>query len=364
MTDRDLDLLMQLCSIPTAPFAEQRVLAFIDDFAHRRRFDLKFDRYGNRLLQAGPKRGRRRLVFVAHTDHPGMVSMKMTGPRTLLARFHGGVLSDYVRGTKVRFFAGDGKEVPGRVENITRKSDRADFPVEVEVSVRSPVPRGAPGMFDQGGGRVKGRRFYSRVCDDLAGVAAILSAMDRLDRRKLKVPVAALLTRAEEDGFIGAIAAVRAGELVRRDDRLISVECSAEQPYAKQGNGVILRVGDRTSIFHSGFTHWMHQQCEQLARDDKSFRFQRALMPGGSCEGTVFDSHGYVAAAACVPLGNYHNMDRQKQVIGPEYVDLADWRNEVKLFAHLGQRAHEIDLKFTGLKQRLNKRFSMLRGYL
>lgn len=357
------DLLARVCSIPTAPFAEARVLAFVDAFARRNRMTASADEFGNRLVQIGPKAGRRRLVFVAHCDHPGMVAARMAGPRTLLARFHGGVLSKFVEGAKVRFFNG-GREIPGRVKRVTKKSDRADFPAEVEVAVSSPVAGGAPGMFDQGEGRTRGGKFYSRVCDDLAGVAAILAAMLRADRKKLKVPVAALITRAEEEGFVGAIAAVKSRKLLRRDDRLVSVECSAIQPYARQGEGVILRVGDRTSIFNSAFTHWMHQQCERLAAADKSFKFQRALMPGGSCEGTVFDSHGYVAGAACVPLGNYHNMNRDKGRIGPEYIDLADWKNEVRLFTHLMEHAGEIDLTFKPLKQRLNKRFAAMRRYL
>ena len=45
-------------------------------------------------------------------------------------------------------------------------------------------------------------------------------------------------------------------------------------------------------------------------------------MPGGTCEATVYDAYGYTAAAVCIPLGNYHNMDRGKKKIGPEYIDV------------------------------------------
>jgi endoglucanase len=358
-----LDILKELCSIPTAPFAEHRVLAWVDSFARQRRFRLSNDRFGNRLIEMGPKSNRPRLVFVAHTDHPGMVADKMIGPRKLLARFHGGVYSQYVAGAKAHFFD-DSREVAGRIARITRSSDRADVPAEVEVDVKQSVAAGAVGMFDLGVGRIKGRKFYSRVCDDLAGVAAVLAAMDNLRGKKLKAPVAALLTRAEEDGFIGAIAAVTDGSLLRKSDRVISVECSAIQPYAQQGNGVILRVGDRISIFNSAFTYWMNQQCEALAKDDKSFKYQRCLMPGGACEGTVFDAYGYVAAAACVPLGNYHNMDRQHEKLAPEFIDLSDWQNEVKLFTRLGEQAGAIDLKFGALKNRLQTRFNAMKKYL
>src|SRR4029453_12836536 len=56
------------------------------------------------------------------------------------------------------------------------------------------------------------------------------------------------------------------------------------------------------------------------------------LMPGGTCEATVYDVYGFTAASICVALGNYHNMDTAKRRIGPEFIDVADWRNMVKLF--------------------------------
>lgn len=357
-----LPLLKEICSIPTAPFAEQRVLDWIDAFARKRAINLQADRFGNRLLTVGPRTGQR-LIFVAHTDHPGLVADAMIDARTLRARFHGGVLSAYVKGARVRFHDTAG-ETTGVITEITRKSDRADYPAEVLVHVRRAIAAGSPGMFDQGIGRVTRGRFHSRVCDDLAGVAAILSAMEQLRRHRLDAPVGALLTRAEEEGFIGAIAAVKDGSLLRKSDRLISVECSAQQPYARQGDGVIVRVGDKTSIFHSGFTNWICSQCQALADRDARFKWQRALMPGGTCEATVFDASGFVAAAVCVPLGNYHNMDRERRRIGPEYVQLRDWQSEVKLFVELGRAAANIDLRFRELRSRLNKRFSAMKKFL
>jgi putative aminopeptidase FrvX len=358
------DLLEQICSLPTAPFAEGRVLAFLDDFARRRRFDLRTDRFGNRLLQIGPSRGRR-LVFVAHVDHPGMVAERMIDSRTLVARFHGGVAKDYLPGVRVRFFdlTDPKREIAGKITRVTKDSDRPGFPAEVEVAVKSEVPRFSPGMFDLTPAQLRSGKFFSRACDDLAGVAAILTALDSLDRRKLKTPVAALLTRGEEDGFIGAVAAAKEKTLIRPDDCLISVECSSMQ-YASQGQGVIVRVGDRISIFDSAFTYWIVQQCTDLAKDEQEFKHHRALMAGGACEGTVFDSHGFRAAALCVALGNYHNMDREKKRIATEYIDLADYESEVKLFVRLAERAHEIDFSFGPLKKQLNKRFAQKRKYL
>ena len=51
--------------------------------------------------------------------------------------------------------------------------------------------------------------LYAPACDDLAGVAAALSALDVLRNRKTARHAGVLLTRAEEVGFVGAIAACK-----------------------------------------------------------------------------------------------------------------------------------------------------------
>ena len=105
----------------------------------------------------------------------------------------------------------------------------------------------------------------------------------------------------------------------------------------------------------------MRQTClnmvYDLAKRDKRFKYQRALMPGGTCEATVFDVYGYTSGAICVPLGNYHNMDRAKKRLGPEYVDLADWKNMVKLFVQVANQAHEFEADLGPLRRRIEKRF-------
>jgi endoglucanase len=297
-------------------------------------------------------------------DHPGFVAERMLDDRTLAAAFRGWVHIDYVRGTKVRFFDGK-REVPGVVTEATSTShDRLTVPERVKVRVGASVSPGSPGMFDQGAARLKGGKLYSRGCDDQAGAASALAMLDELHKRPPRVPVAVLLTRAEEEGFIGAIAAAMKPKLLRKSDRVISIECSAVQPYAQQGNGVIIRIGDKTSVFNSDLSYFITYQAGELAKHDKSFKFQRALMPGGTCEATVFDIYGFIAAAVCVPLGNYHNMDRERKRIGPEYIDVADWRNMVKLFVHVVRSAHTYEPGHRLLKQRVQKRFAKLKHLL
>lgn len=297
-------------------------------------------------------------------DHPGFVARRMIDRNTLDARFHGGVLSEYVHGAKVRFFDGN-REITGTVATVSPDKEHPAYPKAATIDLKSAVAAGSPGMFDQGGGRIKGGRFYSRVCDDLGGVASLLAMLDEvLSARRLKNTVAVLLTRAEEDGFVGAIASVLHPKLMRKTDRVISIETSAMQTYARQGEGVVLRVGDRTSIFNSAFMYFIFEQAHALAKTDRKFKFQRSLMPGGTCEATVFDAYGYTTGAICVPLGNYHNMDRDRQKIGPEYVDLNDWTNMVKLFVRLAGHVHDFKPGFTTLKKRIEKRFNQQRKLL
>jgi endoglucanase len=355
------NLLREVCSLPTAPFAEQHVVAYVRGFVkQRRKLRLSEDRAGNLLIELPSKTKAPRWVFAAHMDHPGMVAERMRDARTLEARFHGGVRLEFVRGAKVRFFS-EGGEVTGVVTEATPdEHDRITVPKSVVVRVNSPVKPGSPGMFDLGEGRTRRSRFLSRAIDDLGGLAGALAMMDQLHRKPPASPVALLLTRAEEDGFIGAIAAVKQPKLLRKTDRMIIVETSAMQPYAPQGSGAIIRVGDKTSIFNSALTFFLTQQAEALAKSGKSFKFHRALMPGGTCEATVYDTYGYTAGSICVALGNYHNMDKAKGKIAPEYIDVNDWRNMVKLFVRVAQRGHEFDGTTRALRERVDKRFKRL----
>lgn len=359
-----MKILQELCSTPTAPFAEQRVAAYAQEFVRqRRRLSLTHDEHGNLLISLrGTAAGELpRLVFGAHMDHPGFVAERMQGGR-LVARFQGWVKPEYFKQQAVRFFDGDA-ETRGTVGSFSVNKDRG-VPDRVIIRVPRPVTQGSPGMWDQGVGRIKGGKFYSRVCDDLAGAAAALTMMDELATRPPRAGIAILLTRAEEEGFIGAIAAAKRPKLLRRSDRIIAIETSAMQPYAPQGNGTIIRIGDRTSIFHSGFTQFIQNQAALLAKRDRKFQYQRALMPGGTCEATVYDAYGFTAASICVALGNYHNMDTARRRIGPEYIDLSDWQNMVKLFVQVARNTHMYEPGHRDLKRRLEKRFVQLRRFL
>ncbi|MDB5357996.1 MAG: hypothetical protein JWN24_4449 [Phycisphaerales bacterium] len=364
-----LAILEELCSVPTAPFAEQAVTRYVEAFVKARpRLRLTRDRHGNLLIELpagrkGPASRKKlpRWVFTAHTDHPGFVADTMTDGRTLEAHFRGGVEAEYFVGSRVRFFD-SGRETTGVVTGYRTGDDGR--PDRATLRVARPVTPRTPGMWDQGVGRIRGQKFLSRVCDDLAGAAAALAMLDELCRKPPLVPVAVLLTRAEEVGFIGAIAASLKPTLLRKSDRLIAIECSAAQPYAPQGKGAIVRIGDRTSVFNSSLSYFITSLATDLAKSDKTFQYQRALMPGGTCEATVYDVYGFWAASICVPLGNYHNMDKSRKKIAPEFIDLSDWQNMVRLFLEVARHGHEYAPGHKQLKQRLEARFAKYKDLL
>ena len=249
-----MKILQQLCSVPTAPFAEQHVVRFVEQFVKARpALKLSRDRWGNLLIELRRAGKGPRWVFGAHMDHPGFVAKRMLDAKTLEAAFHGWVLPEFFDGERVRFFGPDGEEVRATVIDWTVGKERK-VPDTVRLRVSGTVEPGSPGMWDQGPGRVRGKRFLSRVCDDLAGAAGALTMIDRLAKNPPNAPVAVLLTRAEEEGFIGALGAALEPKLLRKTDRIIAIETSAEQPFAPQGKGAIIRIGDNTSVFNSALS--------------------------------------------------------------------------------------------------------------
>ena len=233
-----VDILTELCSVATAPFAEAAVVQYVRQFvdARKRRLRLVEDQFGNLLIELAPPRKRvPRWVFAAHMDHPGFVARRMIDPSTLEADFHGYVLADYFDGSRVRFFH-DGRETRGVIIGHRAAAGDRGRPNRATVRVASAVPAGAAGHVGSGRWPREGRCFSSRVCDDLAGAAAALAMLEELQARPpAAASVAVLLTRAEEEGFIGAIGAAIEPKLLRPSDRIIAIECSAMQPDCAAG---------------------------------------------------------------------------------------------------------------------------------
>ncbi len=338
---RVLHIARETLSRPTAPYREGAVIEWVRRFvAGRRHLVLHEDPDGNLFVRRrGVARSRTPLVLAAHLDHPGFRVLRSRRGRSgvqIEALFLGGVRPEFFPGAGARFFAGQ-RQIRARV--LRTQPDRRSGEQRVTLRAREPVPAGAFGMWDLPAFRHARRqpdRLETRAADDLAGVAACLALLDAVERidPARRVDGVGLFTRAEEVGFVGALAVAR-GRRLPPGARIVAIEASKALPDAPQGAGPILRVGDRTSIFDDALTRWIARVGARLAGPrGRGFRWQRRLMDGGTCESTAYQLYGYRCAAMCLPLGNYHNMAPNGR-IALESIRLSDLVGLVRFFEGL-----------------------------
>lgn len=395
--------LLELTGLPTAAGREDRVIAWVENWASRRKtVDLSRDKYGNLLLKRTGARSGKPIFITAHMDHPAFVVTGQASPRRVMAEFRGGVDDSYFVGSRVRLHLGGGIEpCRGRVLKLeSAKEAGGDKRVLVEL-VRPVVAEvGDVMVWDLPAPKIARGRLRAPVCDDLAGVAAGLAAFEVLLKEKVNkvhLDVRLLLTRAEEVGFIGAIGACRSG-LIPKGARLIALENSRSFAESPIGGGPIIRVGDRTSSFDPDLTYRIGQVAQLIQQKDSGFKWQRKLMTGGTCEASAYQALGYTATCLCLPLGNYHNMkpkdvvdarrDRKPKTTGKstgksggggnleiagdgggrgridsETISVADYHGLIRLLIETGRRLDDKAGSPT-LKDRLGPLFARRRGLL
>lgn len=305
-----LPIVRSILEQPTAPFHEDAVraeiLRLLAPLAH---VSVEEDGFGNLIAryQRGPAVPR--YAFAAHMDHPGFVGRD----------FLGWVPKEYF------------KEKPAK-----RKF-------------------GAFSMWDLPPYELRGGCIHSRACDDLIGCACIVAMFHELEGSGAKCAAYGLFTRAEEVGFVGAIQLAKSGVLPH-ETTVVSLETSSVKGGpVEMGGGVIIRVGDRTSIFDSEATAQL-QDCAKAAE----IKHQRSLMQGGTCEATAYALYGYRTAAMCVALGNYHNCGPGKR-IAAEYVSAGDAKGMAQLCVELAKCKPTSALG--ALRQRVEKRMREHRKY-
>jgi putative aminopeptidase FrvX len=336
--------LLDLTDIPTAAGREARVMAWITAWvARRRNLLLTRDRAGNLFITQRRREqasaARAPLFITAHLDHPAFVVLTTNG-RQVELEFRGSMHEPYFenapieivgqRGTHMaRLVALDVKATPFKRAKATLDEGQGT-PAAGDIGrfrfTEQPLPRIENGIL----------RTYA--CDDLSAVAAALSAMDLLRARTGMAHVGLLFTRAEEVGFVGALAACRAHSIPKRA-RLICLENSRSFPESPIGGGPIVRVGDRMSVFEPSLTNDIALLMVEHEKRRNGFKWQRKLMPGGTCEATAFSTYGYRSTCLCLPLGNYHNMvdidevlaGRRPAQVGPEYISVADFHGLIDM---------------------------------
>jgi putative aminopeptidase FrvX len=360
--------LLELTAIPTASGHEAAVIAWIERWvASRRNVALSHDGAGNvtivresRASHARPSRGGAPapIFITAHLDHPAFVVTHVHGVEAVL-QFRGGVHDPYFDRARIQIHSRDGTVRYARIQSLDPTS-RPFKTVAARLDARGPAV--APG--DIGRWRFLGAGTVPRIdnglvrtyaCDDLAGVAAALSAFDVIRRTPGLEHVGLFFTRAEEVGFIGAIAACQRGS-VPKEARLICLETSRSFTDSPVGAGPIVRVGDRTSVFEPTLTNTVSALMQEHEQAHPGFRWQRKLMPGGTCEATTFSAYGYRSTCLCLPLGNYHNMvdidgvaaGRRPARTGPEFVSLDDFHGLVEMLVVCATRLdarHETSIR-------------------
>jgi len=328
---------------PAAPFHEHAVRSEVEIICAENGLEFNRDKFGNVIVRLRTARQVRPFVLAAHMDHPGFEIVRQLSPNRWLARFLGGVPDDCFRvGVPVRLMP------RGAAAKLGRRPGKAK---EFELQAKQPLNGAEFAVWELEDFHVRNGRIHGRACDDLIGVASILATLIELKRNRARVNVIGVIARAEEIGFLGAMA-VAAGSMLPKDSLVVSLETSRELPGVKMEQGVILRVGDRASIFDSEAMRFLAEVAAGLKARKKSFQFQRALMSGGTCEATAYQEFGFQTAAVCVALGNYHNCAEGKR-IKAEFVSLADALSMVELLATAAKQMPQLPKLIGKLPKRL-----------
>lgn len=293
-------VLESILSTPTAPFHEYHVLGVIESLlesCHSARIER--DSFGNLIVIVGPDNKAPKWIFGAHMDHPGFVEL----PNSNCEDFPNSKYRD-----EFVFLGG----VP-----------------DLYLETNFPIKKfGHFAMWDLPPFQIYNDEIRSRACDDLVGCSAIVSLIKHLDVAQNEESFGAVFTRSEEVGFVGATKLAEEWPFTS-DSCFVSIETSVPVGGSSMGKGPICRVGDRITIFDNDAT-----ESILLTGKKHEIPIQRALLDGGACEASALAAFGIKAAGISVPLGNYHNCNKDGE-IDLEYVKLKDVESLIDLLVAL-----------------------------
>ncbi|MBL9131458.1 MAG: M20/M25/M40 family metallo-hydrolase [Verrucomicrobiaceae bacterium] len=290
-------ILKRLLKLPTAPFHEYHVRAEIEAMLKEcPHVKLRKDKFGNLLAtyKNGKIKSKPTWVFAAHMDHPAFVKSE------------------------------DGWEFLG-----------GSATPEMEVAVKSGLrkAKGGIGVWNFPV-KVTNTRIEAAACDDLIGCAVIVMTFLELARLGIHTTVHAAFTRAEEVGWLGAWHLAQNWPF-GKEAVFVSIETSRPVNGAVMGQGPMVRVGDRVSVFDSEAVAVLTTTAKEQA-----IRVQRCLLDAGACEATAVQAAGVRSVGISIPLGNYHNIGVQRQ-IAPEFVMMDDVKALIQLLKALVATKHD-----------------------
>ena len=344
---RAIEILEALCLQPSVSFHERRVAREVMRILCEAGIGASVDRWGNVSATLAGNAVLPPLVFVAHMDHPGLEAIEVVeeseDEELIAAEPRGGLgARAFDAGTGVYVVARDDTSIYGTIEShgLLRRvgrfarTDRVMIRPEGGPYVRkaSDLTYPAAVVLDLPSFSLEGDLIKGRQLDDLAGCAAILTSLiavngDSSNERT----VIGLFTRAEEVGLVGAALAA-ADEVFDKDAIIVSVETSLKSEIAKQGEGVVIRVGDRMTTFDHDAEGVLHGAAHRITSRGASedFKVQRALMGAGGCEASAFKAHGYRVTGTSFPLGAWHNTEDDGSITS-EYIHVDDFNSGVQL---------------------------------
>ncbi len=342
-----LDTLRELVSIPTAPFFEEAIGDYICQFLKRFNLPYEIDQYGNIIARYQKGEVRQSLTLMAHTDHPAFeLENRLSEPNAAFpeanwsARLLGGVGLDWFKQPcAVKVFPANDRQQPleGQLLGAELIEQPRAIRLFLKLAENSDLTSGNFGIWSLTDFELTEDFIHARVIDDLVGCAAALLSIWKLAQEEAETNLWAVFTRAEEVGLVGAELIFKQN-ILPADTFVVSIEASKTLPGAIQGEGPVIRVGDRGFTFSEEAEFILKKAADRLV----PLKTQRQLMSGGGCEASAAIMQGYSATGLAFPLGNYHNMTSDFR-LAPENIHLHDYLGGITLLQEAARLLPRLD---------------------
>ena len=343
------EILSDLGKFPVTSYWEDGPAAYLRDRAIRAGLEVSMDHWGNVLVKKpGTNQMSPGIAFVAHMDHPGYEVVAQRGDQLVLKTLGGMGVAAGTEGTAILVIDACGRRLKATVTGAEKTESQLQKTRELAGWLgadtvyarldrdhdlgRLPLPA-VPDLPDC---IIDEDLVRMRAADDLAGCAAILTALETVAQSPVKGSVYGLFTRAEEVGLIGA-RLVAENELLPKNTVIVSVETSSALPGAEIGQGVVIRTGDRTATFDYEAEVYLNTAVDRIRSSDPGFKVQRQLMSAGGCEAAAFKAFGYNVTGLALPLGCWHN--RGESGVELEIISTNDFLGETLLIVETSKLA-------------------------
>ena len=343
------EILSDLAKFPVTSYWEAGPAAYVRDRASSVGLEVSVDQWGNVLVEKpGTDRMSSGIAFVAHMDHPGYEVVAQRDDQLVLKTLGGMGIAAGTEGTAILVIDAFGRRINATVTGAEKTEGELQKARELAGWLgtdtvyarldgdhdlgRLPLPA-VPDLPDC---IIDDDLVRMRAADDLAGCAAILTALEMVAESPFAGSVYGLFTRAEEVGLIGA-RLVAEDELIPKNTVIVSVETSSALPGAEIGQGVVIRTGDRTATFDYEAEVYLNTAVERIRSSDQGFKVQRQLMSAGGCEAAAFKAYGYKVTGLALPLGCWHN--RGESGVELEIISTNDFLGETLLIVETSKLA-------------------------